>query len=233
MVDLRSALLVGLDSVHTAGGGAGALHFIDSAVGTDSRAASALYALRLIYYRFAVNYLDSFLGTDFLTRVSKAALAAVGNVVVGFGTSVAGKLDDIYQRRIVVFFSDSRFLNALRNRLVLVDGTQRQTDRQAQALFNYRALKKYRLAVDRLAAGHDLVRQVADLRRIIAALVSQTCHFGKHLAAYISYRRVDSSHFHTNILLFCFISVYLARRIMGKMCEWAQLSIFIVYYFFR
>ena len=104
VVDLRSALLVGLDSVHTAGGGAGALHFIDSTVGTDSRAASALYALRLIYYRFAVNYLDSFLGTDFLTRVSKAALAAVGNVVVGFGTSVAGKLDDIYQRRIVVFF---------------------------------------------------------------------------------------------------------------------------------
>ncbi len=61
------------------------------------------------------------LWTDFLTWVRKTALTAVGNMIMSFRTAVAGKLDYVYKRWIVILFCDRTFFNAVSHRLMLLD----------------------------------------------------------------------------------------------------------------
>ena len=61
------------------------------------------------------------LWTDFLTWVRKTALTAVGNMIMSFRTAVAGKLDYVYKRWIVLLFCDRTFFNAVSHRLMLLD----------------------------------------------------------------------------------------------------------------
>ena len=55
------------------------------------------------------------------TWVRKTALTAVGNMIMSFRTAVAGKLDYVYKRWIVILFCDRTFFNAVSHRLMLLD----------------------------------------------------------------------------------------------------------------
>ena len=73
---------------------------------------------------------DRPLRADLLAGMGQAPLAAVGDMEALLRADVAGELDDIDQRRIVVFLRNRAFHDAVRNQRMLVHRTQRQPNRQ-------------------------------------------------------------------------------------------------------
>ncbi|MFQ9681671.1 MAG: hypothetical protein ACLRZH_17655 [Ruthenibacterium lactatiformans] len=76
---------------------------------------------------------------------------------------------------------------------MLVDGAQRQTHGQAQALAHDGALQKDTVAVFAHLARQNLVRQLLDAA-VIAAFVCHTGHLGEYLAADVGNGRINTTH---------------------------------------
>ena len=204
VVDLSAAQLVGVDGTHAAGSGAGALGLDDGVVGADGHAAAALDALVLIDGGAAALPSDGLLGADFHTGVSEAALTQVGDLDQLLGAAVAGELDDIHQRGVVILIGDGSVLQTGDDAVVLVHAAGGQAHGQTHALLDDGALKEDVLAELAFLTGDDGVRDLAHQVVCLLALdvgIGHPCNLGEHLAADLDDRRIDSSETHSNLSL--------------------------------
>ena len=162
VVDLGTALLIGADGLHAAGGGAGALVMMDRRIRAHVRTATALDALGLVDVGLAVHERDGALGADLAAGMRHAALAGIAHAVDVVLAGVAGEADDVDQRRLVVGLRFGRLRHALGEHGGLVHALQRKAHRQADALTHDRALDEDALAIGGHVARDDLVGQVVD-----------------------------------------------------------------------
>ena len=204
VIDLGTAQLVRVDSAHAAGSGAGTLGLDDGVVGADGDAAAALDALVLIDGGTAALPSDGLLGAHFHTGVCKAALTQVGHLDQFFGAAVAGKLDHVDQRGIIVLIGDGSILQTGDHAVVLVHAAGGQTHSQTHALLNDGTLEEDILAQLALLTGDDgigdLAHQVVGLLALDVG-VSHAGDLGKHLTADLDDRSIDSSETHSNLSL--------------------------------
>jgi ferredoxin len=196
--------IIGVDGTHAAGRSAGALGLDDGVVGADGDAAAALDALVLIDGGTAALPSDGLLGAHFHTGVCKAALTQVRHLDQLFGAAVAGKLDHVDQRGIVVLIGDGGVLQTGDHAVVLVHAAGGQTHSQTHALLNDGALQEDVLAQLALLTGDDgigdLAHQVVGLLALDVG-VSHAGDLGKHLTADLDDRSIDSSETHSNLSL--------------------------------
>ena len=204
VVDLGAAQLIGVDGTHAAGSGAGTLGLDDGVVGADADAAAALDALFLVDGGTAALPGDGLLGADFHTGVCEAALAQVGDLDQLLGAAVAGKLDDVHQRGVIILIGDGSVLQTGDDAVVLVHAAGGQAHGQTNALLDDGALEEDVLAELAFLTGDDGVRDLAHQVVGLLALdvgVGHPCYLGKDLAADLDDRRVDSSETHSNLSL--------------------------------
>src|SRR5699024_3608086 len=181
VVDLRLAVGVGVDGVHAAGLGAGALLDDDGLVLAHVGAAAALDALVLVDDGTAIEAVqgDGVLGAHLHAGVSQTALAAVGDVHPLLRAAVTGKLDDVDQQGSVVGLVLGSGLDVVGQGGVLPSAAAGQTHGQTQALADDGALQKYVVAVVAHLTGNDLVGQL--LNALLHRPLGVISHAG-HLA---------------------------------------------------
>ena len=110
----------------------------------------------------AVHERDGALGADLAAGMRHAALAGVAHTVDVVLPRVAGEVDDVDQRRLVVGLGLGRLGHALGEHRGLVHALQRQAHRKADALAHDGALDEDALTVGGHVARDDLVGQVVD-----------------------------------------------------------------------
>ncbi len=143
--------------------------------------------------------LDGVLGAAFAAGVGKTALAAIGDPVLLFRAAMAGELDEIDKRRLVVFFRNGAFVHPHGKGGVLVHGAQRQAHSQAQPLPHNGALQEDGFPVLGHLPWDNLIGQLLDAG-IIPALIAHPSHLGKNPAANILYRCLHPTHIHFSFL---------------------------------
>ena len=136
--------------------------------------------------------------------MGKAALTQVGDLDQLFRAAVAGKLDHVHQRGIVILIGDGCILQTGDDTVVLVHAAGGQTHGQTHTLLNDGALQEDVLAQLAFLTGDDgvgdLAHQVVGLLALDVG-VSHACHLGEHLTADLDDRGIDSSETHSNSLL--------------------------------
>ena len=186
-----------MDRVHAAGRGARALLLDDRVIGAYVDAAAALDAFFLIDVRTAVVAVerDRALGAYLNARVRQAALATLGHHDLIFLAGVAGKLDDVDQRRGVVGLLTGRSFDIVRHRGVLGRVAAGQTHRQTQPLADDRAFEEDVVAVVADFTRNDLVRERLDaaVGRPLS-MVGHARHFAENLAADLLNAGLYASH---------------------------------------
>ena len=206
VVDLGTAQLIGVDGTHAAGCGAGTLGLDDGIVGADGGAAAALDALFLINGGTTALPGDGLLGAHFHTGVCQAALAQVGHLDQLFRAAVAGELDHVHQRGIIILIGNGSVLQTGDDAVVLVHAAGGQAHGQTDTLLNDGALQEDVLAQLAFLAGDDGVRDLAHQVVCLFTLDVGICHpghLGEHLAADLDDRGIDSSKTHSNLSLLC------------------------------
>ena len=193
VVDIRPTMLILPDGVHTAGLLTGAGELDDGLIGAGVLALAALDAQVLVDDRLPSLRPDGALGTGVLAVPRQTALTGAGHLIVGGRTGVAGILDDVDQRRIVVFLRDGALLHAVGQQRMLRHRTQGQSHSQPDPLAHDGALQKDGFPLPPDLAGYDLIGQLLD-PGVVAALVGQLRHLGKDALADIRHAALDVSH---------------------------------------
>ena len=184
VVDLGAAVFIAADGVHAAGLGAGPLEADDGLVRAALLALAALDALGLVDVGLAMLEVHGLLGADGGAVVGKAALAGVGHLQMGGGAGVAGELDDVDQRRLIILLGDGALLHAIGNHIMLLHLAQGQAHSQADALAHDGALQEDGVTLIAHLAGDNLIGQLLHALDVVAALVGHTGHLGEHALAH-------------------------------------------------
>ena len=184
-VDLRPAQLVRLDGLDAARLRAGAGAVGDGVVRAGGLALAALDAFGLVDDRLSVHDGHGALGADGGARVRHAAAAVVRHLIHIRLAGRAGGGNDLDKGRLVVFIGDVAGAKACGDVHGLVFGAERKPHRQAHALGTDGALAPDALAVERLVAGGDLVRDRLDgvLQFRLVRFKGDARHLYKHLTA--------------------------------------------------
>ena len=126
-----------------------------------------------------------------------AALAAVGDLDEIIRTAVAGKLDDVYKRRLVIFLGNDGLLDAVGDVIVLAELAHRQTHREAQPFADYGTLNQKivpeRAYLIRVARTY-FIRQLLELFCVVSALICHARDLRKNLVPYSCFAGLQSSH---------------------------------------
>ena len=157
LVDAGAAHAVGLNGLHAAGLGAGALVVGDGVVGADVLATAALDALALVDDGLAVHLLNGAARAHGGAGMGDAAAALVGHHIGAVGAGGAGRGDHLHQRRLVVLLVDVGFGESVGDVGGAVVGAQAQAHGQAQLLGHDGALLPDVAVVYGNVAGDDLV----------------------------------------------------------------------------
>ena len=160
---------------------------------------------------------DRVLGADLLAGMCQAALAHGRNLNDLFRAAVAGELDYVNQRRLVIFISNDAVLQTLTGRHALVQRTQGKTHGQTNTLRNDRSLQEDAAAQRAFLAGNDLVRQFAHQVCVVGHFIDfvrHTCNFGEHLATDIRNGGVNTSH--CDCSFFCSDFSKCLQNMMGR-----------------
>ena len=136
---------------------------------------------------------DGPLGAGVLTVPRQTALACAGHLVVGGRAGIAGVLDDVDQRGIVVLRGNGTLLHAVGQHRVLRHRPQRQAHGQPDALTHDGPLQKHGLPLPPHLAGHDLIGQLLHAR-VVSTLIGQLRHLGKDPLADVRNTALDISH---------------------------------------
>ena len=177
--------------------GAGALGLDDGAVRAAVDAAAALDAETLVNVALAVAEADGVLRADLLAGVRQAALAHGRDLDDLLRAGVAGKLDDIDQRRLVVLVCNDAVLQALAGGHALIQRTQGHAHGQTDALGDDGSLQEDAAAQRFFLTGNDLEGQLTHQLFVVGKLVDLIGHAGnlsEHLATDIRYGGVNASH---------------------------------------
>ena len=190
-------MLVGVDGTHAAGRGAGTLGLDDGAVRATVDAAATLDAEALVNVALAVAEADGVLRADLLAGVRQAALAHGRDLDDLLRAGVAGKLDNIDQRRLVVLVCNDAVLQALAGGHALIQRTQGHAHGQTDALGDDGSLQEDAAAQRFFLTGNDLEGQLTHQLFVVGKLVDLIGHAGnlsEHLATDIRYGGVNASH---------------------------------------
>ena len=198
VVDVRSAMFVRADAVNAAVGFAGALLMNYRMELTLRHALCAADAAALIYLRLAVCLLaDRLFGAELHAWMLKAGLTAVGYGDDVVGAFVTGKFDDVYERRLIVFFRNDAFLDAVGNVVVNAQLSRGQTHRKAKTLADDGSFKhKSTLVCARVVgvAGTYFIWKLLKSLGVISTLICKACDLGKNLVTYYGFAGLHSSH---------------------------------------
>ena len=137
--------------------------------------------------------------------MGQTALAQVGDLDQLFRAAVAGELDHVHQRGIIVLIGDGSIFQTGDDAVVLVHAAGGQAHGQTDALLDDGALQEDVLAQLAFLTGDDGVRDLAHQVVGLLALdvgVSHAGNLGKHLTADLDDRGIDSSKTHSNLSLF-------------------------------
>src|SRR5699024_7638912 len=129
----------------------------DGIVRAGADTTAALDAQALIDMAAAVAEADGLFGADFLAGMSKAALAHGGDLDDLFRALVAGELDDVDQRRLIVLVRDHAMFQIVRSGNTLVQRTQRKSHGKTDTLGDNGSLQEDAAAQLADLAGNDLV----------------------------------------------------------------------------
>ena len=193
LVDDGTAMLIGADGVHAAGGLAGAFQMDDGMVGAGLGALAALDALVRVNMALAVDKTDGILGADLLAGGGQTVLAAFRDPVLVGGAGVAGVGDDIDQRRLIVLLGTGSGVHALGHQMTGLDGTDGKTHGKSYTLTGDGPLQEHALPVQGLVAGDDSVGQVLGVG-IVTAGIGHPGHLGEDIFADIGNQGRNSSH---------------------------------------
>ena len=186
-----------MDGIHAAGLGAGALHAHNGVVRAGGHAAAALDAQALVDMALAVAEADGLFGADFLAGMRQAALAQAGHLDGLFFALIAGELDHVDQRRLIVLFGDHALFQTLAGRDLFVDRAQGQAHGQADTLRDDRSFQEDAAAQRPLLAGDNLVgqlvHQILEIDHIID-FIRHPSHFSEYLTPDVSDRGINASH---------------------------------------
>ena len=212
IVDLGAAVLIGLDGVHAAGGGAGTVDLGDGAVGALVEALAALDALLLIDVALLVLIqIDGIHGTDIHAGVRIAALAAVGDADVLGGAGIAGIGNDVDQRLFKILLVDGSLLNVGADAGRVIRALQTHAQSQTQTGADDGTLQKNIVAVVTHFAVAKLVGDhVHPL--VIAALIGKGSHFLEYAAANIVHNAVYASHICSSVKSRVLVGICLRNR---------------------
>ena len=140
-------------------------------------AAAALDALFLIDDRAAIDDVDGILGANLGAGMRQTALTALGDYDLLLRAGMAGKLNDVDERRLIVLLLGRALFDAIRDRLVSRSGAHRHTHCQTQTLAYNRTLQENAVTVRCTLTGQDLVGQPLHGLCIIVALIRHTRNF--------------------------------------------------------
>ena len=205
VINVGTAVFIGVDGAHAAGGGAGTVDFDDGAVGAGVDAAAALDTFFLINMAAPIEEGDSLLGADLLAGMRQTALAQLADLDDLLRALVAGKLDDVDERRLVVLVRDHALLQIVGGGHAFIDGAQRQAHCQTDALRHDGSLQKDAAAHVAFLAGNDAVGQFFQQIGIILHVVhfvGHAGHLGEHLSPNVGDGGVDSSHTNNSFIQF-------------------------------
>ena len=165
-------------------------------VGALVEAAAALDALLLVDVAVLVLIqIDGVLGAHVHAGVGQAALAAVGDADLLGRAGIAGKGDDVDQGLFkILVIGRGRLLDVGADRSLLAGGLQAHAQSQPHPLLNDGPLQKYVVAVPRHLAGHDGIGDHVHPVQV-SALIGQTGHLGKDIAADLVHSTVYASHY--------------------------------------
>ena len=213
VIDLRAAQRVAVDSAHATGIHAGTLNFNDGLIGANVSAVTALNTLGLINKAAAAAERDGTFGANFHAGMRKTALAKIGYLHRLFGAAVAGKLDNIDQRRIIVLMGNGGIFQTGNHAVVFIDTAQRQTQCKAHTLFNDGALQENIAAQLAHFSGHDLKGNVPHHLVCFFSLyvgITHAGYFRKYLAADLVNSCINTAitHLFTS-LMYSIIYIYL------------------------
>ena len=204
-----------MDGTHAAGGRAGALGLDDGAVGAAVDAAAALDAKALVNVALAVAEADGVLRADLLAGMCQTALAHGRNLDDLLRAGVAGKLDDVDQRRLIVFIRNDAVLQTLAGGDTLIQRAQGHTHGQTDALGDDCSLQEDAAAQGFLLAGNNLEGQLTHQLLVIGKLVDLIGHAGnlsEHLTTDIRYGCINASHCFCSFLIAPFATKVTCRR---------------------
>ncbi len=159
IVNIGAAEPVGLDGVYAAGGLAGALLVADGVIGTHILAFPALDAFLLVNHGLAVHHGDSPLWAYAVARMGYAAHAGAGDFIMVLRAGIAGRGDDLHQRRLIVFLIDIALFQSLCQMagMLSVLRPQAHAHGQADALSDNGPVAVYALPVQGLFIIYDFV----------------------------------------------------------------------------
>ena len=207
VIDLGAPMLVGADGVHAARLGARALLQNNRVVGADVRALSAADAeILLNAAHAAVAELDRLFRADLAARMRQTVLTEVRDDVTLFRAGVAGKFQDVHQRRLIVFLRSRALLHTGGKRRVLVERTGAQPHCETEPLADNRSFQKDAAAVLGDLAGNDLVWQILNAG-VVAALVAHAGDLREYLAANVGDGGINAANAQWKHPLFRFTSM--------------------------
>ena len=192
VVDLGASIFVRTDGVHAAGLHTGPLQLDDRVVGAGVGATAAFDALLLIDGGLAMDKLDGVFGTDLMTALAQTALAEFRDAVLLGRAGIAGKIDNVNQRRVVVLLRHGALVDAVGKQGVFLDRAKRQTHGQPDALAGNGTLQENGLTVGSHFAGNDDIGQL--FHPAVVAVVGHPGHLSKDFFPNIRDKRRNSTH---------------------------------------
>ena len=223
-------MCIGVDGTHTAGCSAGTLGLDNGAVRAAVDAAAALDAEALVDVALAVAEADGVLRTDLLTGVCQTSLTHRGDLDDLLRAGVAGKLDDVDQRRLVVLVCDDAVLQTLAGRDALVQRAQGHAHGQTDALRDDSSLQKDAAAQGLFLTGNNFEGQLTHQLLVIGKLVDLIGHAGnlsEHLTTDIRYGCINASHCFCSFLIAPFATKVTCRRASPLLLKFYQKTVFI------
>ena len=168
---------------------------VDGVVRAGLGAHAAVDALLLVDIGLLVLEGNGALGADLAAGVREATLAGVAHLIDVVFAGVAGELDDVDQRRLVVGLGNRGVDDAVGHALRLVDALQRQAHGKEDALRDDGALEEDGLAVGRDLAGDDLVGQALEVSLgVLPLLVGDAGDAREDLSANLGKVGIDTTH---------------------------------------
>ena len=119
LINIRTTVFIRTDCIHSAGFCTGSLQFHDCMVRTDADTFSTFDTFFLINHGFSVLKADSTFRTDLFTGMSQTSLAGIRHSYFIIRAGMAGKLNHIDQRRLIIFLRLHTFLSTCGYRCML------------------------------------------------------------------------------------------------------------------
>ena len=140
IVDFRAAVFIRTNRINTARLCTRAFLLDNRIIRANILATATFNALILVNHRTAIDNVDGILGAHFGARMRQTALTALCNHNALLRARMAGELNNVDERRLIILFDGCALLDSIRNRCICRSCAHRHTHCQAQTLADNCAL---------------------------------------------------------------------------------------------